>query len=227
MLVETVGLWLLRRRRSQAVLTGARLTFPRDRLRRRQVIGSVLFGLGWGIADACPGPIATQVGDGVPWALFRERRLPRAHRPGVTIRHRRRRTTVTPLPGAVRRRETAAFTAAARNGARPAVAGPRHVFPPSPAVLCPHEGRLMLSSTRSGRSLRYRVRALTALTGPSRSCARRAGPLRSCRAGRPGRPASVDAAPRTGRCRRLRRARRRHRSAGRENRARAVAWRCA
>jgi uncharacterized membrane protein YedE/YeeE len=30
----------------------------------------VLFGLGWGIADACPGPIAAQVGAGVPWALF-------------------------------------------------------------------------------------------------------------------------------------------------------------
>ena len=29
-----------------------------------------MFGLGWGIADACPGPIATQVGQGIPWALF-------------------------------------------------------------------------------------------------------------------------------------------------------------
>ena len=30
----------------------------------------LLFGLGWGIADACPGPIATQIGQGVPWAVF-------------------------------------------------------------------------------------------------------------------------------------------------------------
>ena len=29
-----------------------------------------MFGIGWGVADACPGPIATQVGQGVPWALF-------------------------------------------------------------------------------------------------------------------------------------------------------------
>jgi uncharacterized membrane protein YedE/YeeE len=70
-LVATVGLWLLRRRRgARALLTGAPLTCPRDRPGRRHVVGSVLFGLGLGIADACPGPIATQVGEGVPWALF-------------------------------------------------------------------------------------------------------------------------------------------------------------
>ena len=33
-------------------------------------MGSVLFGVGWGVADACPGPIATQVGQGVLWSLF-------------------------------------------------------------------------------------------------------------------------------------------------------------
>ena len=26
--------------------------------------------LGWGVADACPGPIATQVGQGIAWSLF-------------------------------------------------------------------------------------------------------------------------------------------------------------
>ena len=29
-----------------------------------------MFGLGWAVADACPVPIATQVGQGIPWALF-------------------------------------------------------------------------------------------------------------------------------------------------------------
>jgi uncharacterized membrane protein YedE/YeeE len=69
-LVAAVGLRVLRRRRAHALLTGAPLTWTRDRPRRRHVVGSVLFGLGWGIADACPGPIAAQVGQGVPWALF-------------------------------------------------------------------------------------------------------------------------------------------------------------
>jgi uncharacterized membrane protein YedE/YeeE len=69
-LVAVVGQQLLRRRRAHALLTGAPLTFERERPGRRHVTGSVLFGLGWGIADACPGPIAAQVGQGVPWALF-------------------------------------------------------------------------------------------------------------------------------------------------------------
>jgi uncharacterized membrane protein YedE/YeeE len=59
-----VGQALLRRR------AGERLTFPRERVERRHVVGSLVFGLGWGVADACPGPIATQIGQGVPWAVF-------------------------------------------------------------------------------------------------------------------------------------------------------------
>jgi uncharacterized membrane protein YedE/YeeE len=64
--VATAGLGqaLLRRR------AGERLTFPRERVERRHVVGSLVFGLGWGVADACPGPIATQIGQGVPWAVF-------------------------------------------------------------------------------------------------------------------------------------------------------------
>jgi uncharacterized membrane protein YedE/YeeE len=69
-LVAIVGQQVLRRRGARALLTGAPLTFARERPGRRHLIGSVLFGLGWGIADACPGPIAAQVGQGVPWALF-------------------------------------------------------------------------------------------------------------------------------------------------------------
>ena len=38
--------------------------------RRRHVVGSLTFGVGWAVADACPGPIATQVGQGVLWSLF-------------------------------------------------------------------------------------------------------------------------------------------------------------
>ncbi|MCW2994432.1 MAG: hypothetical protein JWQ18_1927 [Conexibacter sp.] len=39
-------------------------------MRRRHLTGSLLFGIGWGVADACPGPIAAQLGQGIPWALF-------------------------------------------------------------------------------------------------------------------------------------------------------------
>ena len=38
-----------------------------ERPERRHVTGAALFGLGWGIANVCPGPIATQLGMGIAW----------------------------------------------------------------------------------------------------------------------------------------------------------------
>jgi uncharacterized membrane protein YedE/YeeE len=67
---STIGLGLLRRARVRALLTGEPVAWTRDAPRRPHVVGSVIFGLGWGVADACPGPIATQIGQGVLWSLF-------------------------------------------------------------------------------------------------------------------------------------------------------------
>ena len=65
------GQALLRRRADRtALLTGERLTYAREPVARRHVGGALLFGLGWGVADACPAPIATQLGMGVGWSLF-------------------------------------------------------------------------------------------------------------------------------------------------------------
>jgi uncharacterized membrane protein YedE/YeeE len=58
----SIGLWVLRRREQ--------VNWTSERVERRHVVGSLLFGVGWGVAGACPGPIATQVGQGVGWALF-------------------------------------------------------------------------------------------------------------------------------------------------------------
>jgi uncharacterized membrane protein YedE/YeeE len=66
----TAGLLFLRRRERRALLTDAPIGWAPERPARRHVLGSLLFGIGWGVADACPGPIATQVGQGIPWALF-------------------------------------------------------------------------------------------------------------------------------------------------------------
>jgi len=66
----TLGLALLRRARVRAVLTGEPVAWTREAPRRPHVVGSLIFGVGWGVADACPGPIATQVGQGVLWSLF-------------------------------------------------------------------------------------------------------------------------------------------------------------
>jgi hypothetical protein len=67
---STVGVWLLRRARVRALLTGEPVAWARERPRRNHLVGSLIFGVGWGVADACPGPIATQVGQGVAWSLF-------------------------------------------------------------------------------------------------------------------------------------------------------------
>jgi uncharacterized membrane protein YedE/YeeE len=55
---------------SWAQATGEALTWDTVRPARRHVVGSVVFGAGWAIADACPGPIAAQLGQGFPWSLF-------------------------------------------------------------------------------------------------------------------------------------------------------------
>lgn len=69
-LVAWVGMALLRRAERRALLVDAQITCEPERPARRHLAGAALFGLGWGIADACPGPIATQVGQGIAWSLF-------------------------------------------------------------------------------------------------------------------------------------------------------------
>jgi uncharacterized membrane protein YedE/YeeE len=66
----TLGLWLLRRRPRRALMVPAQVSWTPERPERRHIVGSLIFGAGWGIADACPGPIATQVGQGIGWAIF-------------------------------------------------------------------------------------------------------------------------------------------------------------
>lgn len=66
----TIGLRVLRAQQQRALLVDTPLSWKPERPERRHVIGSLVFGTGWGIADACPGPIATQVGQGIAWSLF-------------------------------------------------------------------------------------------------------------------------------------------------------------
>jgi uncharacterized protein len=65
--VAFAGARLLRDRR--ALLTGEPIGWTATRPTRSHVVGSVLFGIGWGISDACPGPIAAQLGAGRVLAL--------------------------------------------------------------------------------------------------------------------------------------------------------------
>jgi uncharacterized protein len=65
--VAFVGARLLRGRR--ALLTGEPISWTRTRPTSSHFVGSVLFGIGWGISEACPGPTAAQLGAGRVLAL--------------------------------------------------------------------------------------------------------------------------------------------------------------
>jgi uncharacterized membrane protein YedE/YeeE len=70
-LTAAVGQALLRRAHARAPLADdEQVVFSRQAPRRRHLVGGFVFGLGWGVANVCPGPIATQLGQGMPWALF-------------------------------------------------------------------------------------------------------------------------------------------------------------
>jgi hypothetical protein len=68
-LTAAVGLAVLRRSPRRALLVNTPIAWTRQHVERRHIVGSLLFGLGWGISDACPGPIATQIGQGIVWAV--------------------------------------------------------------------------------------------------------------------------------------------------------------
>ena len=60
--VAFVGARLLRGR--PALFTGKPIEWTPTRPTRAHVVGSVLFGIGWAVSTACPGPIAAQIGAG-------------------------------------------------------------------------------------------------------------------------------------------------------------------
>ena len=65
--VAFIGARVLRGRR--ALLTGDAITWTPAQPTRSHLVGSVLFGIGWGISEACPGPTAAQLGAGRVLAL--------------------------------------------------------------------------------------------------------------------------------------------------------------
>jgi len=64
-----VGLRILKRKAPPALLTGETVAWETIKPERRHVAGSMIFGVGWGISCACPGPIATQLGQGIAYGI--------------------------------------------------------------------------------------------------------------------------------------------------------------
>ena len=69
-LTATAGCWALRRLGARSVIGGEKIAWEPQPPERRHILGALVFGVGWGIADACPGPIATQLGQGAWWGLW-------------------------------------------------------------------------------------------------------------------------------------------------------------
>jgi len=65
-----IGLRIVRRVRERAVLVDQPIVWTTERPQRRHLVGSVVFGIGWGVSGACPGPVAAQVGQGIGWGLL-------------------------------------------------------------------------------------------------------------------------------------------------------------
>jgi uncharacterized membrane protein YedE/YeeE len=64
-----IGLRILKKRAPRALLTGETVEWEPVKPERRHVVGSAIFGIGWGVSGACPGPIATQLGQGIWWGI--------------------------------------------------------------------------------------------------------------------------------------------------------------
>jgi uncharacterized membrane protein YedE/YeeE len=65
--VTAPGLWLIKRR--GRTVTGRRIEVELKPLHRGNIVGGLLFGVGWSIAGMCPGPIFVNIGEGKVYAL--------------------------------------------------------------------------------------------------------------------------------------------------------------
>ncbi|CCH55778.1 hypothetical protein BN8_05065 [Fibrisoma limi BUZ 3] len=62
-LVGMLSVWLIRKYNIKT-LSGEEVTFRPKPFNRGQIYGGLLFGLGWAITGACPGPLFAQIGSG-------------------------------------------------------------------------------------------------------------------------------------------------------------------
>lgn len=63
-LVGAISIWLIKRLGIKTVY-GETITFHPKKFNKGQIYGGLLFGLGWAITGACPGPLFAQIGTGV------------------------------------------------------------------------------------------------------------------------------------------------------------------
>lgn len=58
-----ISVWLIRKYKVKTIY-GEPVTFVRKKLSRGNIYGGLIFGLGWALTGACPGPLFAQIGTG-------------------------------------------------------------------------------------------------------------------------------------------------------------------
>jgi uncharacterized membrane protein YedE/YeeE len=61
--VSALAVWLIKRFSIKTV-DGEKINFPKKQFHKGQVIGGLIFGLGWALTGACPGPFFAMIGTG-------------------------------------------------------------------------------------------------------------------------------------------------------------------
>lgn len=62
--VGALSVWLIKRFRIKTIY-GEKIEFHPKKFSKGQLYGGLLFGLGWGLTGACPGPLFAQIGTGM------------------------------------------------------------------------------------------------------------------------------------------------------------------
>lgn len=62
-LVGMLSIWMIRTFKIKTV-HGEKITFTAKKFNKGQIYGGLIFGLGWGLTGACPGPLFAQIGAG-------------------------------------------------------------------------------------------------------------------------------------------------------------------
>ena len=61
--VGIISVWLIKRFDINTI-SGEKITFTDKKFSKGQIYGGLLFGMGWGLTGACPGPLFAQIGIG-------------------------------------------------------------------------------------------------------------------------------------------------------------------
>ena len=62
--VGVISVWLIKKYKVKTIY-GEKIEFHPRTFNKGQIIGGLIFGLGWAITGACPGPLYAQIGTGV------------------------------------------------------------------------------------------------------------------------------------------------------------------